>query len=169
MTRNYFRLLNLPFIIDTVQTLTTDDGFGNTSTTTYTYEGGKYYYNNAFDRKFSGFAKITKTDSVGNVTKDYYHQGDATNSAQGEFSDHSSKIGKPYRTETSDASGNLYSKSISKWENYDLGLGRNFVKLTQKIDSSYDGNTTHKDKAETYSYDNTNGNLTQIFLKIRNT
>ncbi len=151
---------NLPFIIDTVQAVNTSDSFGNTSATTYTYEGGKYYYANAFDRKFSGFAKITKTDSAGNVTKDYYHQGDSTNSAQGEFSDHSSKIGKPYRTEVYGASSNLYSKTINKWENYDLGSGRNFVKLTQKINSSYDGNATHKDKAETYTYDNANGNLT---------
>ncbi len=152
---------NLPFIIDTVQAIITNDGFGNTSTTTYSYEGGKYYYNNAFDRKFAGFAKVTKTDSVGDITKTYFHQGDSTNSAIGEYLDHSSKIGKPYRTEISDASGNLYSKTISKWENYDLGSGRNFVKLTQKIDSSYDGNATHKDKAETYYYNNTNGNLTQ--------
>ncbi len=152
---------NLPFIIDTVQTLTTNDGFGNTSTTTYSYEGGKYYYNNAFDRKLSGFAKITKTDSVGNVTKDYYHQGDATNSSQGEYLDHISKSGKPYRTEIYDNSGNLYSKTINQWENYDLGNNRNFVKLSQKIDFTYDGNATHKDKAEFYYYSNTNGNLTQ--------
>ncbi|WP_179293933.1 LamG-like jellyroll fold domain-containing protein [Candidatus Methanoperedens nitratireducens] len=152
---------NLPFIMDTVQSIATNDSFGNTSTTNYSYEGGKYYYNTAFDRKFAGFAKITKTDAAGNITKTYYHQGDATNSAQGEFSDHSSKIGKPYRSENYDISGNLYSKTISKWENYDLGNDRNFVKLSQKINFTYDGNATHKDKAETYSYDNTNGNLTQ--------
>ncbi len=151
---------NLPFIMDTVQSLVTNDSFGNTSTTTYSYEGGKYYYNNAFDRKFAGFGKITRTDAVGNVAKTYYHQGDSTNSAQGEFSDHSSKINKPYRTEIYGSSNNLYSKTINKWENYDLGSGRNFVKLTQKINSSYDGNATHKDKAETYTYDNANGNLT---------
>ncbi len=151
---------NLPFIIDTVQAVNTSDGFGNTSTTTYSYEGGKYYYNSAFDRKFAGFSKVTRTDSVGNITKTYFHQGDSTNSSQGEFSDHSSKIGKLYRTEIYNSTGNLHSKSINKWENYDLGNGRNFVKLTQKIDSSYDGNATHKDKAETYAYDNANGNLT---------
>ncbi len=151
---------NLPFAVDTVQSITNDDQFGNTWTTTYSYESGKYYYADYLDRKFSGFAKVIKTDTAGNVTKTYFHQGDATNSSQGEESDHVSKIGKVYRTENFDNASNLYSKSISKWENYDLGSGRNFVKLTQKIDSSYDGNATHKDKAETYTYDNTNGNLT---------
>jgi RHS repeat-associated protein len=113
---------NLPLKIQTVQSLTADDGFGNTSTTNYSYEGGKYYYSTAFDRKFAGFAKITKTDPQGNVIKTYYHQGDTTNSAMGEFNDNSSKIGKPYRIEIYDAAGNLYSKTINKWEGTDPDL-----------------------------------------------
>ncbi len=152
---------NLPFVLDNVEKIISDDGLGNTSEKSYSYEGGKYYYSDPYDRKFSGFAKVSETDNAGNVTKTYFHQGDTTNSSQGEESDHVSKIGKPYRIETYDASNNLYSKFINKWENFDLGSGRNFVKLIQKIDSSYDGNSTHKDKAETYTYDNTTGNLTE--------
>jgi hypothetical protein len=41
------------------------------------------------------------------VTKTFYHQGDATNTAFGEFNDSIAKRGKPYRTEVYDASGNL--------------------------------------------------------------
>ncbi len=151
---------NLPFAIDTVYSVTHNDGLGNSYAYSYQYEGGKYYYANAFDRKFAGFGKITETDDAGHSVKTYYHQGDATNSSQGEYADHSSKIGKPYRVEIANSTGNIYSAIINKWENYDLGNTRNFVKLTQKIEQSYDGNSTHRDKAETYTYDNVNGNLT---------
>ena len=48
-------------------------------------------------------------------------------------------IGKPYRVEIKDPAGNLFSKSINKWENVDLGDERDFVKLTQTIDFAYDG------------------------------
>jgi RHS repeat-associated protein len=152
---------NLPLVLDTVQQITNSDGSGLNSITTYSYEGGKYYFANSFDRKFSGFSKVVEADPVGNITNTYFHQGDATNSSQGEFSDHVSKIGKPYRVEISNSVNNFYSRIINKWENYDLGSGRNFIKLTQKIEQIYDGNATRKDKAETYAYDNTNGNLTE--------
>jgi len=55
----------------------------------------------------------------------------------------------------------LYTKIINKWEKYNLGADRDFVKLTQQINLDYDGDADHKDKAEAYTYDNTNGNLTQ--------
>ena len=42
---------------------------------------------NFLTRKFSGFGKITKTDDVGNVTKNYYQQGNSTDSTYGEYDD----------------------------------------------------------------------------------
>lgn len=83
-------LLNpkLPFTLYAVDALTTDDTFGNVGTTTYAYEGGEYYYNTPFDRQFAGFSKITATDPVGVKTTTFYHQGNTTNSSQGELSDH---------------------------------------------------------------------------------
>ncbi|MFA6096302.1 MAG: LamG-like jellyroll fold domain-containing protein [Candidatus Paceibacterota bacterium] len=153
---------NLPLNVDTVYQITNNDGLGNSFSKTYSYEGGKYYFDSAnpFDRKFSGFSKVVETDGAGNKISTHFHQGDATNSAQGEYLDNYSKIGRSYRSEVSDSAGNIYSKTINKWESYDLGGGRNFVKLTQKIDSSFDGNASHRDKAETFSYDDINGNLT---------
>ncbi|MFA5933696.1 MAG: FG-GAP-like repeat-containing protein [Candidatus Paceibacterota bacterium] len=154
---------NLPFAFDTVHQLSTNDNNGNISTTTYDYENGKYYFNTPFDRKFAGFGAITKIDSVGNTVKTYFHQGDATNSSQGEYDDHSSKIGKPYLIEFADASGNIYSRTINKWEKTSLGTGRDFIYQSQKIDMVYDGNATHKDIATEYTYDTVNGNLlTQV-------
>ncbi|MFA5188562.1 MAG: FG-GAP-like repeat-containing protein [Patescibacteria group bacterium] len=156
-------LLNphLQKIIQTVSQIEYDDGLNNTWTESYQYADGLYYFSDYLNRKLAGFGKVTKTDGEGNVTKTYFHQGNDSDSSHGEYSDDVSKIGKVYRTESYDDSDNLYSKTINKWENYDLGNDQDFVKLTQTIASSYDGNTSHKDKAETYTYDNANGNLTE--------
>ena len=70
-------------------------------------------------------------------------------------------MGKPYRIELYDSSGNLYKVEINKWEKTDLGGGANYVYQTSKTEMVYDGNSSHKDRAETYSYDLTNGNLLQ--------
>lgn len=152
---------NLPFLLQTVYQITNGNNQGVTSTVTYNYEGGKYYYNNPYDRKFAGFAAITKTDSASNSVKTFYHQGDSTNSSQGEYNDIAAKIGKPYRVEVADSTGNIYSKQINKWDSYDLGSSSTFLKLIQQTSETYDGNGTHKDKATTYAYDNSNGNTTQ--------
>ena len=156
-------LLNsrLPIILQTVSDIITNNGFGNTITRSYVYEGGGYWYSNPFDKKFAGFGKIMKTDAEGNKTITYYHQGNETNSALGEYDDHSSKIGYPYRVEQRDSADNLYNVSISKWENVDLGSSRHFVKNTQSVQMAYDGNSTHRDTAASSTYNNTNGNLTQ--------
>ncbi|HZX50316.1 MAG TPA: FG-GAP-like repeat-containing protein, partial [Candidatus Paceibacterota bacterium] len=156
-------LLNpdLPFIVQTVETVTKDDSLGHLSTTAHEHTGGEYWSAEIFDRKLAGFAEVVKTDPAGNKTKEFYHQGNTTNSSQGEFSDDVSKIGKVYRTEVTHSAGNKYAQTINKWENVDLGNQRDFVKLTQKIDFSYDGNASHRDAAETYAYNDANGNLTQ--------
>ncbi len=156
-------LLNphLPVIVQTVSQITYNDGLNNSWSENYQYANGEYYFSDYLNRKLAGFGLVTKTDAGGNVTKSYFHQGNTTDSSHGEYSDDVSKIGKVYRAEVYDDSDNLYSKSINKWENYDLGNDRDFVKLTQTISFSYDGNTSHKDKAETYTYDNATGNLTQ--------
>ncbi|PIR97164.1 MAG: hypothetical protein COT91_03035, partial [Candidatus Doudnabacteria bacterium CG10_big_fil_rev_8_21_14_0_10_41_10] len=156
-------LLNpdLPFVVNTVDTITTSDGFGNSSTVTYSYEDGDYYYSDALDRKFAGFGTVMKTDPDGNITNTYFHQGNSSNSSQGEYSDHVSKIGKVYRTEVYDDSSDLYSKTINKWDRYDLGDDAYFVKLAQSVESAYNGDERHKDKAESYTYDNDTGNLTE--------
>jgi RHS repeat-associated protein len=152
---------NLPANLTTVKTIIDNDGLGLASTNTYSYEGGKYFYNGPTDRKFSGFTKIKKIDAAGNVTTTFYHQGNTSNSAQGEYNDEMWKIGKPYRVEMVDGSGNIYQKTINKWDSFDLGSGSKFVKLAQRVDSIFDGNTTHRDKAESYTYNDGTGNITQ--------
>jgi hypothetical protein len=150
----------MPIMIDAVYQITNNDGLGGMAEVyTYEYEGGDYYFNTPLDRKLAGFAKITRTDAAGNITKTYYHQGNSTNTPLGEYDDHVSKIGKPYRLEEYDASSNLYNLVVDKIDKYNIATDRNFVKIVRRTALSYDGDSDHADTASEYVYDNTYGNL----------
>ncbi|MCK9351296.1 MAG: SpvB/TcaC N-terminal domain-containing protein [Candidatus Paceibacterota bacterium] len=156
---------NLQYNFTVVKGIATDAGFGGTvSTTTYLYSDGVYYHSDPLDKKFAGFAKITKTDEEGNVTKTYYHQGNTSDSTNGEYNDHISKINKPYRVEKYDDANNLYSLTVNKWDKYSITASSTFVKLVQSTEEDFDGNGTHKDKAEAYSHNDSTGNLSQKVL-----
>ncbi|MBI3337179.1 MAG: VCBS repeat-containing protein, partial [Candidatus Staskawiczbacteria bacterium] len=150
-----------PYLIFTVNKIITNDGLENDISSSYQYTGGHYYYNNPTDRKFAGYDLVAETDLAGNITKTYYHTANESDSARGEFQDNYFKIGKPYRIEKYDSAGNLYQAVVNKWDSYDLASGSKFVKLVQSVNYTFDGNATHRDTAESYIYDNSNGNLTQ--------
>jgi RHS repeat-associated protein len=150
----------LPFTLQAVDAVGLSDGLGTTATTSYAYAGGSYSFTNSTDRKLGGFATVTTTDPAGNVSKTFYYQGNTSNTSQGEYSDHVAKIGKVYRTEQYDNASNLYAKTITKWDKVTDG-NRSFVKPLQTVSFSYDGDSDHKEKAESYSYENTYGNLVQ--------
>jgi len=152
---------SLPVNFVTVSEITNNDGLGTTSTNTFKYEGGLYYFGSAQDRKFAGFSAVTQADTAGNTASYFYHQANASNSSQGEFQDNYWKIGKPYRIEQYDNGSNLFKKTINKWEAATSTPVAGFVKLTQTVESTYDGDSSHKDKAESYTYNNNTGNLTQ--------
>lgn len=156
-------LLNpkLPFVVFTVSQISYNDGFGLTWENYYEYSGGWYYFNGAFDRKFVGFEKVVKIDSYGNKTISYFHQGNGNNSSYEEQNDNWGKAGKLYKIEEKNSSDSLYYRVINLWDTYDLGNNRSFVKLSQSLEQTFDGNSTHKDRATSYSYDNSNGNLVQ--------
>lgn len=159
-------LLNpkVPFAVQTVEKIvSTDPVTGVTGTSTYSYADGSLYYSSSsmLTRRFAGFGAITATDNSGNVTKTYLHQGNAGSSASGEYQDSYWKIGKPYRTDSYDASGNLYASTVNKWDDVDLGAGSRFVKLLQTLSQSFDGGAGHKDKAESYTYNDSTGDITQ--------
>src|SRR5258708_4994288 len=149
---------NLPFELPAVYQISNNSG-SVTQTTTYQYDGGKYYYNTYLDRRLGGFADIVTTDSANNTKKNFYHTGNGTEASRGKYNDNGYKINKYYRTEIANSTGTIYSKTINKWNDFDLGSGRRFVKLDQKLDLTYDGLATHKDKAEAYTYDNATGNI----------
>jgi RHS repeat-associated protein len=156
------QLLNpkLPLSIDTVSGQSTDNGLGVLATSSYSYQGGQFFYGSPFNRQFAGFQNVVKTDALGNVTKTYYHQGNVvSDTSHGEYQDDQSKIGKTYRVESYDNASNLYKKSIFKWDETALSGSRAFVDLLQELDSTYDASTTHKDIAISNTYDSTSGAL----------
>jgi RHS repeat-associated protein len=150
---------HLPIMLNIVKEVTIGDGMDGAVSHSYTYGGGRYYIASSTDKKFAGFATTTKTDGAGNTTKTWYHQGNTTNSAQGEYDDHFSKIGLAYATEVRDESGNLFTRLIEKWDRDALSNGRSFVKKANILSQSYDGDADHTDLAEEYTYSAGNGNL----------
>jgi hypothetical protein len=156
-------LLNpkLPYIIQTVHDVTVNDGAGNISHTSYTYEGGKISYPNPRDRRFAGFHIVTAREDNHRVVKKYYHQGDATDSVLGEYNDTPEKIGRIYRIEVYNDSNQLQTVSIDRWDQASLAPNRTFVKKIQSTTLEYGTSGAHRDTATTYTYSNTNGNLTE--------
>lgn len=151
---------------DTVANIITDPGFGGKiATSSYIYKGGLYYYATPNDRQFASFASSSATNDLGFTARNYYHQGNTTDSANGEFGDSVSKIGRVYRSDLLDGtttSANLFSRTINKWARADYGDGRNFVKLVRTLMQVFDGDTTHRDTAATTTYDDMTGNISKV-------
>jgi RHS repeat-associated protein len=157
---------SLPIVIQTVSSITTTDpGAGISSIVNYSYANGSYYYNMAFDRKFAGFGKITRTD-VASKTVSYFHLGNAgsSNSTNGEYMDSYGKIGQAYRVESYDLSGNLKNLNINKWDEVSETSGstttpRTLDFLAQSLNETYDASNSHRDIAQSYTRDNITGNV----------
>ena len=107
---------SLPYALETVEGITIDDGFDNDISTTYSYEGGERYYDGAYESRYAGFAEVAKINGA-QKTVTYFHQGNDTNSSQGENNDSYYKIGKPYRAEVyDDTTETLLKQNLTKWE-----------------------------------------------------
>lgn len=124
----------------------------------FAYQGGEYILENSEDpwsREFAGFHAITAKDQAGNYNIQYFHQGGgADGSAQGEYLDHFSKKGRPYRLERYDQNGRLYDLEINKFAADDLGNNRLFLKLAGQVSVQYDGDDDYRARAKEYDYDN---------------
>ncbi|MBP9749671.1 MAG: VCBS repeat-containing protein, partial [Candidatus Pacebacteria bacterium] len=151
---------NLPFVLDVVASVA-HNSLLTVSQYDYAYAGGLVNYVGPFDRRFAGFATTTTINDAGHTAKTFFHQGNASNESEGEYADDAWKIGRAYRSDALDESGNLYKRTIHTWESASLGSGSNFVKLTRQTELTYDGDTDHADKATTYTYDE-NGNATGV-------
>lgn len=62
----------LPFVVQTVSALESNDSNGNISTTTFSYSSGLFDYPN---REFRGFAKVVQTLPNQNTVESRFHQG----------------------------------------------------------------------------------------------
>lgn len=141
-----------------------DTTSNQTTKTTLSYEKGNFYFDKNFplDRKFAGFGKVIETNSQGTKTITYYHQGNANDSASFETDDSYFKIGLPYRTEVIDSSSKIYTKAVLKYGQASLGTNRAFVFKSQELNQEFEGTSSSKDTATTYTYDNTTGNVLTI-------
>jgi RHS repeat-associated protein len=156
---------DLPYAQNVVTKRTDSDGMGAEYITSYVYEGGYFYYDHEYEKQLSGFHIVTTEDGAGNISKQYFHQGNETNSALGEQEDTKEKIGRIYRSEAYDGAGNLYAASTSNWQQELLAGGdedRHFVYLEDAVSRVYDGTPTHTDTATSYIYDFTTGNTTEV-------
>lgn len=150
----------IPFSLTTLHKAETYDGNSATSTLTYDYSGGAFYFLDSYDKQLAGFGTSTETDTASSSVRSFFHQGNATTSPS-EYQDSSGKIGKLFRQEVRDSSGNLFDLTLNRWDATSLSNGRWYVSPAQMVSYSYDGNGTHKDRAETYQYDTGYGNLLQ--------
>ncbi len=160
----------LPTILWAVSRISTSDGLGNAPHVEDTvYEGGRWFFNSANDKKFAGFEKVTKTDDA-SVTVTYFHQGNGDNAANGETGDRYGKIGLAYKTEVFDKNAVLLSRTQTVYDqtaragaNSPEGFPSSdpvFVFPSKKIEETYNpADGTHRDRAVEYAYDATNGNL----------
>ena len=137
-------------------------GFGNEWSNDYDYAKADFSYSSTSlrDRKFAGFGKVIRTDSLAKTTT-YYHQGNGNATTSEEANDNFSKIGFAYRSDTADLSGNLYQALVNKYSTTTLGNGANFVKLDRETRLDYDGDSDHRDIANEYSYNTSKGDVTQ--------
>ncbi|WP_292530889.1 SpvB/TcaC N-terminal domain-containing protein [Methylocystis sp.] len=154
------RLDPLPTSYDVVQSVTMNNGLGTISSSTYSYVGGANWWGSPIDRRFAGFGTVTETNPD-NIITSYFHQGNTSTSTIGEYNDSYAKIGMPFRIVTTDLSGNKYKITITKRDEASTTLGASFPFLAQTIDLTYDGGGTHRDRAVSFTYSTSTGNLTE--------
>lgn len=143
---------SLPYVMQTVSSITRDDGLGNTTTTTYAYTGGEHYFESIEEQQFAGFHTISETIND-RVTIYYYHQGNDADTSTGEQDDSWYHLGSVYRKDIGDTSGVTYLSEFMQFESTDQ-----FVYPSQTTQLLYNSDSTHVDTAMSFTYDTTTGN-----------
>lgn len=137
---------DLPFVIQTVKSLTVSDGMGNSYTTNYTYSGGKY---NAATKDFLGFGYAKVTDANGTYSETYFKQDVCLK-------------GKPYQQDAKDSQGNLYARTTNTYACVEPYIGVHYNQLTQTDSFIYDGDATYKQSRARFEYDSY-GSVTTVY------
>jgi RHS repeat-associated protein len=142
--------------------------------TQYAYAGGAYVIDPATgQRRFAGFHKVTATESgvdlsALRVSDTYFHQADGSDTATNEPSDTSlALIGRPYYEVVKDPAGTPKRETWTKYATSTLAAepmtGRlaTFVYPTERVVKVTETGTTTA-TAETYAYDTTLGERTEV-------
>lgn len=135
-------------LFNSVKKTTKNLSTGESYLSCYEYAGGLWDHP---EREFRGFLTAKVIDPDGNYSISYFLQDDIYK-------------GRPQRQETYDANGNLYSKSVSTWNNQQLYPGVYFPYLEQSDSFIYDGNATGRRTQEKYFYAESPqyGNVTKV-------
>ncbi len=153
----------LPFPVQTVSKITTNDGNGNVASTTYEYDGGFHHIG---ERDFRGFNHVKVIGQAGpsgeqTISETWFHQGNDTavdvndpNVLDGYLK------GAPYRTKVTDGQGNLYTETTTTYVTDDDGLAPFFTPPASVVISICDGNACGKETRTDFTYD-IYGNVTE--------
>jgi RHS repeat-associated protein len=140
----------LPFPVQTVSNVKSDDGNGNVAETLYDYSGGYYH---GPDREFRGFNRVTVTGPTGPsgeraVTETWFHQGNDT-----AVDENNPRVspgymnGKPYRTRSKDGAGKVYSETLTNYQSDDDATDGYFNPPNEIITYYCDGATAPCDSS----------------------
>lgn len=131
----------LPFALQTLGSVSLNDGLGNVSTTSFSYTGGYFDY---VSREFRGFQSSTRVNPDGTSAVTWFHQDNKLK-------------GKAFKSETFDMAGALLDRINFNWETVPVG-NSTFVRLASKVTESHDADATLWVRNE-YAYNNTHGGL----------
>jgi RHS repeat-associated protein len=139
--------IKLPFIVQTLSSVTVNDGNGISSTTHYDYQGGNF---DAADREYRGVEYVWVIAPDDTYTKSKYYVNDNEDILKGRIREQT----------TRDSSDNIYAKSVNYYSYTSPYAGINFPYLYQKDDFVYDSTTEFKKASATFEYDGY-GNITR--------
>ena len=151
----------LHYPVQTVKTITTDDGNGNVATTTHEFSGG---YHHIEEREFRGFNYAKVVGPVGPngeqaIEETYFLQGNdiAVDVNALDFNDPSVADGylkgAVYLKRVSDASGNLFTETQTVYTPDDDGLAPFYTPPAQVVTKVYNGDATFVQTRTDFFYD----------------
>ena len=140
-----FKNIRLPYTVQVVSSIVTNDGSGD-STVTYDYADGLHDF---VEREFRGFGTVTKTLPATANTE--------ASTIESSFYQDSVKKGLMYRQIVKDSSGNVYKEQANKFLSDEDGKPKcpaaNFPCLYETNTYIYDGDTAARQIRTSFEYD----------------
>ena len=153
----------LPFPLQRVSAIATNDGNGNNATTSYTYTGGFYHLG---ERDYRGVNYTKVTGPVGPngeqaVTETWFHQGnDTAVDVNNPYVANAYMKGKPYRIKVTNGAGAVLTETTISYEADFDGLAPFYTPPTQVDTNICDGTSCGKQTRTVSTYDSY-GNVTR--------
>ena len=155
----YYPNTQLPFPVQVLSRIATNDGNGNNAYTDYYYTNGFYHLG---QRDFRGFAYAKITYEEGPFfermsTETWFHQHATVSASPDTFSDNNYMKGKPWQVEVRDLFGTLLNRTTTEYETD--GTSPHFNPPKNVYNYMYDGQANPVKTLTQYVYD-AYGNVT---------